>query len=238
MVLSRERANSRKKGQALTELLVVLPVLLLLLLAAAEMGKLFVISGKSEISARYSALRHFREYPFEDVYPAHDRPQEIERLFFDDALDDRAQPEAEGTEEDDPDVTYDELGDPDLDYAPGSFGNEVVVLLWDTLMDDDVMNLTPIRGARSIFAYDLPAFPYGRGNPMGPTLPLEDGGSGVAPSYEASGNFVMVADSFSGDTGVQVRIALELAGLAVGAQITSGFWAAYAAALWWFLFLP
>ena len=91
------RVHSHEKGQALVELLVVLPVLLLLLLAAADMGKLFVISGKSEIAARYSALRHFRGAPFGDIHPVHTRAVEIERIFFDGAL------------ADDPDVTYQEL---------------------------------------------------------------------------------------------------------------------------------
>jgi hypothetical protein len=65
----REKRSRRNEGQALVEMIVVMPVLLLLLLAAADMGKLFVISGKSEISARYIALSHFREAPFGDAYP-------------------------------------------------------------------------------------------------------------------------------------------------------------------------
>ena len=217
----------------------VLPVLLLLLLAAADMGKLFVISGKSEISARYSALRYFRAAPFGDAYADYTRAQEIERLFFDDSLDDTIRPEAEGEEEDVTDVIYDELGDDDFTYAPGDFGNEFVHdMWWDVFMSDNWVDLAPIRGARSTFAYDLPPFPYGREHPMEATLPLEGEASKLDASYDASGNFVMLADSFSGEAGEQVRLALEAAGLAVGAELTAGFWATYAFALWWFIFLP
>jgi hypothetical protein len=228
--LINERIRSRSKGQALVEMIVVMPVLLLLLLAAADMGKLFVISGKSEISARYIALSHFREAPFGDAYIGQTAGQEIEGLFFDDALDDSG--EADG-----PDVTYQELGDEDLLYAP-NLEDDLLINLWD-----NYLNLTdqliPIRGARSTFSYDLPRFPYGREHPMEGTQVLQDAPSEgrLAATYDATGNFVMLADSFSGARGEALRLALEGAGLIVGAASLGGLTAVLVAGLW-IIFLP
>ncbi len=204
------RNRPHNEGQALVEMLVVMPVLLLLLLGAAEMGKLFVVSGKTEIAARYVALSHFREAPFGDAYPAHTAQQEIRDLFFKDALDDSG-PTDDGT-----DVIYQELVDDDLDYAP-LFDDEILRTLWDEYLDL-TSPLIPIRGARCTFTYDVPFFPFGRENPMEETRPLEETPSGglLAGSYDASGNFVMIADSFSGERGEVVRLMLEAAGLTVG----------------------
>jgi hypothetical protein len=239
--LPDRRTNSKNKGQALAELLVVLPVLLLLLLAASDMGKLFAVSGKSEIAARYTALRHFREVPFGDVYPADSPAREIEGVFFNDSLDDRALPAAEsdGSESDDPDVNFVELGDADIAYTHGAFGNEIVAVMWDTvLMGDTGLNLAEIRGARSIFAYDLPLFPYGREHPLEATLPLVGGGGELDASYDATGNFVMIGDALSGTNGQLVRLLLEASGLIIGVEAGAPAWVVGVIALYYFLFLP
>jgi len=226
----REKRSRRNEGQALVEMLVVMPVLLLLLLAAADMGKLFVISGKSEISARYIALSHFRDAPFGDAYIGQTAGQEIEGLFFDDALDDSG--EADG-----PDVTYEELGDDDLIYAPLDLGDPILVLLWDFVNVTE--DLLPIRGARSTFTYDLPFFPYGREHPMEETRDLQGTPSPgrLAASYEATGNFVMLADSFSGEHGEQLRFAMEAVGLIVGFEVTTPIMIGLVGILW-IIFLP
>ncbi len=218
-----ERIGSRKDGQALVEMVVVMPVLLLLLLGAAEMGKLFVISGKSEISARYIALSHFREAPFGDVHMTLTETEEIEGLFFRDALDDGGPSDS--------DVTYRELLDDDLDYAP-ALEDPFLIDLWDNYVDltDD---LIPIRGTRSTFTYDLPLYPFGREHPLEGAV--SDGL--LAGSYDASGNFVMLADSFSGVRGEAIRIALELAGVIEGTLFMGGASALLVAGLW-IIFLP
>lgn len=207
-------------------MLVVLPVLLLLLLAAADMGKFFVISGKSEIAARYVALSHFRQAPFGDAYPTYTAAQEMERLFFDDALDDRS-------EEDEPDVTYRELGNEDMLYAPGTLGDPFLDQLWDFV--NSTTEMVPIRGARARFAYDLPFFPYGRDNPMEVSRELPDTASPgrLAASYDATGNFVVLADAFSGSQGDLLRMQMEAVWLAIGAQVTLPAWPVVAAVLWW-----
>ena len=217
----RNKRSRGNEGQALLEMIVVMPVLLLLLLAAADMGKLFVISGKSEISARYIALSHFREAPFGDAYPGQTEGQEIERLFFDDALDDSGLPAGMGSEADDPDVTYQELGDADLLYAPGHEGDAFLMSLWDYM--NGVPDLMPISGARSAFTYDLPFFPYGREHPMEETRDLQGAPSEsrLAASYDATGNFVMLTACFSGQYGQDIRIFLQNSGLIMGVGITS-----------------
>ncbi len=230
-----EKRFRPNEGQALVEMLVVMPVLLLLLLAAADMGKLFVISGKSEIAARYIALSHFRDAPFGDAYLTYTAGQEIERLFFDDALDDDGLPEGQGSEADDPDVTYQELGN--LPYAPGVLGDPWLDALWTYV--NATAQLVPIRGARSTFTYDLPFFPYGREHPMEETRALQGAPSPsrLAASYDATGNFVMLADSFSGADGDLIRIQMELIWIAIGAQASLPAWPAIAVVLW-LIFLP
>ena len=233
----REKRSRRNEGQAMVEMIVVMPVLLLLLLAAADMGKLFVISGKSEISARYIALRHFREAPFGDAYPGQTTGREIERLFFDDALDDSGLPEGLDLRAGRPGRDLQELGDDDLLYAPLDLGDPLLIWLWDyvNLTDD----LVPIRGARSTFAYDLPFFPYGREHPMEETRDLQDARSAgrLAASYEATGNFVMIADSFAGQRGQDLRIAMEVIGFIVGVDLAIPTMIALVGVLW-IIFLP
>ena len=235
--MNAERLTSCKRGQALVELLVVLPVLLLLLLAAADMGKLFVISGKSEIAARYIALRHFREAPFGDIYPAQTAGQEIERIFFDDALDDGGLPEGEAAEADDPDVTYEELGDEELVYAPLDLVSPLLVAIWDAMNVTDT--LVPIRGVRSTFTYDLPFFPYGREHPMEQTSPLEaePAPGRLAASYDASGNFVLLTDSFSGQQAQEFRVLLVAGGFLVAIDLGAPAIGGLMAVLW-LIFLP
>jgi len=219
------------------ELIVVLPVLLLLLLAAADMGKLFVITGKSEIAARYGALRHFRGPPFGDLYPAHTEAEEIERIFFDDALDDDGLPGGATSEPDDPDVTCVALGDADLGYAPIDHGHPILTVIWDFF---NVMErFFPIRGVRATFVYDLPLFPYGREHPFEQTLPLqaEPTDSRFAASYDAVGNFILLTDSFAGDSGQQVKNLLEGTGFLVGLTVGSPALAALIGLLY-LLYLP
>ena len=226
----REKRPVGNRGQALAEMIVVMPVLLLLLLAAAEMGKLFVISGKSEISARYIALSHFREVPFGDAYPTLPEGREIEGLFFDDALDDHS-------ESDDPDVTFVEIPEDQLGYEPEDLGDPLLIWLWAYM--DAAPNLNPMRGARSTFTYDLPSFPYGREHPTEGTRDLEGPMSEgrLAASYDATGNFVFLGDSFSGPEGEMLRFAMVGAGLIIGAQITLPEMILLGGVLW-LIFLP
>ena len=233
-----EKRSRCNEGQALVEMLVVLPVLLLLLLAAADMGKLFVISGKSEIAARYIALSDLREAPFGDAHPTYSAGQEIERLFFDDALDDSGLPEGVGAEADDPDVTYEELGDDDLAYdGPLNLSNPFLAWLWDFVNVTEY--LVPIRGVRSTFTYDLASFPYGREHPMEQTRDLQGTPSPgrLAASYDATGDFVMLADSFSGPHGQDLRLAMEATGFLVGVRLTPQYMAALLLFLW-VIYLP
>ena len=226
----REKGPRGNSGQALAEMLVVMPVLLLLLLAAAEMGKLFVISGKSEISARYIALSHFREVPFEDTYPALTEGQEIEGLFFDDALDDHS-------ESDGPDVTFVEIPEHRLGYEPEDLGDPLLIWLYGYM--DVAPNLNPMRGVRSTFTYDLPFFPFGREHPTEQTRDLEGTMSEgrLAASYDAAGNFVFLGDSFSGPEGENLRLAMEAAGFIVETQITLPAMITLGGILW-LIFLP
>lgn len=213
----RQGERSRTNGQALVEFLVVLPVLLLLLLAAADLGKLFVISGKSEIAARYIALSHFRQAPFGDAYPGATEAQEIEGLFFDGALDDNS-------EADDPDVTYEELGDEVLEaYRPVQIDNVYLAELWDYVIETD--QLLPIRGARSTFAYDLPALPYGSGQAM-------EGSRALSGTYDASGNFVVLSDAFSGTQGELIRMQMEAIWVALGIPASTPAWGPIAEVLY------
>ncbi len=232
-----KRPSVRVRGQALVEMIVVLPVLLLLLLAAADMGKFFVISGKTEIAARYVALREFRGAPFGDLYPGLSEAQEIERIFFDDALDDNGLPEGEGSESDDPDVTFRELTDEELSYAPGDLGNPVLTALWDYF--DATEDLLPIRGVRATFHYDLPRFPYGRIHPLEETEPLQEGAASgrLASGYDANGDFVMLAEAFTGEQGEALRLFMEEAGLVAGFSFSRGALAGLAGILL-VIFLP
>jgi hypothetical protein len=214
-------------------MLVVLPVLLLILLAAADMGKFFVISGKSEIAARYIALSHFRQAPFRDAYPTFTAAGEIEGLFFNDALDDGGLPEGQASEDDDPDVTYEELSNEDMFYAPGQLGDPFLDALWEFV--NSTTALVPIRGSRSSFTYDLPLFPYGKTHPMeeAEDLPGTSAPGGLAASYDASGHFVYLADAFSGTQGDLLRAQIQAIWLALGAQVSLPAWPVILGVLWW-----
>jgi hypothetical protein len=154
--------------------------------------------------------------------------QEIEGLFFDDALNDHS---------DDPDVTYQELKGEDLLYAPGNLGDPWLDMLWDYVNATE--ELVPIRGTRSTFTYDLPFFPYGREHPMEETRDLEDtmSPSRLAASYDVSGNFVVLADAFSGAQGDLIRVQMEAIWLAIGAEASLPAWAAIVGVMW-LIFLP
>jgi len=106
-LIKQGKGNSRR-GQTMLEFLVLLPVLFLLLLATAEISRLFVISGKTEVAARYTALHLFRpestpqghpganryNYYLEDVFdPDHpettsamDVQQRVNEVFFEGVL--------------------------------------------------------------------------------------------------------------------------------------------------------
>jgi hypothetical protein len=190
--------NSRC-GQALIEFLVLLPVILLLFLATAEIPKLFAISGKTEIASRYLALRNFRGGPFEladrDFQDALDpavAADEVANLFFKGTLDD--------PDKTDVDTGYHEFEPGEggiFNYTPPPLDSPFWTVI--TTYFDPSGNLFPIRAHRTTFTYDLPFFPYKEidaprswaqdTDPLGPY-----------DLYTAKGDFVMVNDSFSGDT--------------------------------------
>jgi hypothetical protein len=205
-------------------MLVVMPVLLLVLLAAADLGRLFVISGKNEIAARYTALRQFRADPFGDAYPAQGPRQEIAGLFFDDTLNDHSDA--------DQDVTYEEFGVGELGYEFDDHGDPLLIVL------GGVMTLpgapTPMGGTGSTFTYDLFPFPYGREHPMEQTQALQSSPSSgrLAANYDASGHFVMLSDSFTGTQGDYLRIAMLGEALIVGQLLAAPAVAAITAVLW------
>jgi len=198
---TRERlpAGKERSGQALLEFLVLLPVILLLFLATAEIAKLFAISGKTEIASRYLALRNFRGAPFElsghDFQDALDpvaTAEEVTDLFFEGTLDDPIKTDV--------DTAYHEFTPGEggiFNYTPPALDS----LFWDIIVAyfDPGSNLFPIRAHRTTFTYDLPFFPYKEidaprswaqdTDPLGPY-----------DLYTAKGDFVMVSDSFSGDT--------------------------------------
>jgi len=232
--------DTSRRGQAMLEFLVVLPVLLLLFLATAEISRLFVISGKTEVAARYAALRLFRpentpptrtgnshNYYFEDEFnpenPESMTDQQIARrlndIFFEGVLDD-----PDDVVED---TRYYEFEPGD---ANGAFdwNNPWIT---DLIMQIIIASMRgneqafPIRGNRVTFEYNPPFFPHseehsywdfkgstGQSGWEDPD-PLAD-----YPLYTAKGDFVMVAPTFAGDTGDFLR-AMESFGLIVSAQL-------------------
>jgi hypothetical protein len=142
-----------------------------------------------------------------------------------------------GSEADDPDVTYEEIPDEDMLYAPLDLGDPILIWLWDYVNVTD--ELVPIRGTRSTFTYDLPFFPYGREEPMEATQDLQETASPgrLAASYDATGNFVMLADSFSGEHGQDLRLAMEAIGFITGVQLSIPTMIALVGVLW-IIFLP
>ncbi|MEW6441502.1 MAG: hypothetical protein AB1640_11255 [bacterium] len=178
--------SDRRAGQALLETLVVLPVLLLLLLAASDMAKLFAVSGKCEIAARYGALRLARGGAF-----VPNTASELERVFFQGTLDDREEEASEPadvrTDESDMSMRY------RLPDGASEFWQELWPWLWAT-------GIEPVRRDRVAFEYDLVYFPYRTGQ----GLPEEEDLS----TYQANGEFVAQANAFAGPSGEEVRLHL------------------------------
>jgi len=213
------------RGQALTEMLILLPVILLLLVAAADMGKLFVISGKSEIASRYIALRWFRHEPFQPLGSLYPEPADplaiagqVQELFFAGTIDDDDRAD---------DVMYREMrrggliGGGDFRYDPPVFE----VGFWDAMiyllsMGTEVL---PVRANRVSFTYDLPYFPYGREHPLQATQKTgppfwgaDDDPLGPYPLFTAKGDFVVIAESFYGGGGQAFLDVLQQYGLVRG----------------------
>jgi len=204
MIRSRGNRNQAPKtgGQALVELLILLPVLLLLFLGTTEIAKLFAISGKTEVAARYLALRHFRNVPF--ALPGHDYTAPLEEeedypsdlvkgVFFEGPLlnpDDTYQPT----------IGYEEFGSTDFDYMPPDTDNP----LWDIAIAVDEHNdLLRIRAHRVTFTDELTdqegnpsRFPFGWRKLPG----MWSESSGPVGPLTAVGDFVVLTDTFSGDT--------------------------------------
>jgi hypothetical protein len=117
-------------------------------------------------------------------------------------------------------------------YAPLDLDNPLLIWLWDYVNLTDA--LVPIRGARSTFTYDLPFFPYGREHPTEETRELQDTLSPgrLAASYDATGNFVMLADSFSGQHGQDLRLTMEAIGFITGVELSIPNMVALVGVLW------
>ncbi len=197
--LHKTKTIAAARGQALIEFLILLPVLLVLFLATAEIAKLFAISGKTEVAARYAALRYFRNAPFEPSGHDFQAPldptaaaEEVGDLFFEGSLND--------SDATDVDTGYYEFeaGDAGVfNYEPP----ELDALFWDIIVAyfDPQDKIFPIRGHRVTFEYDLPSFPYkeltddsGWGEDADPLGPYTN--------FTAKGDFVTLTDTFSGDT--------------------------------------
>jgi len=197
------RVNTRRAapGQALLELLILLPVLLLLFLATAEIAKLFAISGKTEVASRYLALRNFRDGVFEPAGRYFQDPlnpltasESADQLFFEGTLGD--------ANELDDDVDYQEFGPGEagiFNYEPPPMDSR----FWSIVSGyfDPSNNIFPIRGHRLTFHYDLPFFPYKEmDEPRAWGSEEGDDPLGPYPLYTAKGDFVVLTDTFSGDT--------------------------------------
>lgn len=177
----------RASGQALLELLLLLPVFLLLILAASDLGRLFAISGKCEIAARYSALKVARGQmdPTEVARTVEDR-------FFRGTLDDRFE------EPDDPqDVEESELAEA---YSTDYF---------DSFPRLSFLPIESIEGRQIRFVYDLSPFPYRKWR----LLPRAEGGTEESSSpleaqYTAVGHFLGHIDDFSGARGAEIQLEL------------------------------
>lgn len=225
----RRNRSRRGRGQALLEFLILLPVLLLLFLATAEIAKLFAISGKTRVASRYLALRHFRNAPFElagrdFAGPVPGAVDQVRRIFFEGVLGD--------PDEEDEDIGYEEFqaGRAGIFHYQPPLMN---IAFWDiaaALQLDD--HLFGIRGHRVTFTYDLPFFPYKN---LGATRQWGQDSDPLGPYdlYTAKGDFVLLTDSFSGDTDNFLRL-LEIDGLI--RTIPAGLVTAGIAILVFFLF--
>jgi len=208
----RERSRDSNRGQALAEFLILLPVLLLLFLATAEIAKLFAISGKTEVAARYVGSRWFRDYPFEPKGSDFTEPQaeaeiadRANNLFFEGSLGD--------SDQDDVDTGYREFQPGDggvFEYDPPPLDS----IFWDVLAAyfDPNNNLFPIRGNRVTFHYDLPYFPYKEMDDETPWGEDEDPVLGPYPKYTAKGDYVVLTATFAGNTDNFLGL-LQLTGL-------------------------
>jgi hypothetical protein len=200
-VLVKKRV--REKGQALVESLMVLPVILLLLIAASDIGRLFVISGQSEIAARYAALRNTRGEPFEPkgmLYPEPVNDEQVGWIFFDGSLGDGSN------------VIYEGFPWQIIPYSIPITHNPYL---------DGVLGLraiNPISGRRIGFEYNFPLFPYGKTQPFkGATdtglvnsgfKGTEDSsfyGLGPYPFITTKGDFVVISDSYAGADAVAIQ---------------------------------
>lgn len=254
MTWRRAELESRR-GQALVELLVVLPVLLLLLVAASDFGKMFAISGKSEIASRYAAFRWFRGIGNPPCVGddcngvAGQIGARIEEVYFDDALDDGrfvSAGEGDGVEGDGEDVSFLELSD--IAYNPIEQEGPIWTALVQYLTGDLGDWVAPIRGDRVAFEYDLPFLTYGREEPLGDSLEWGEQASELGTTLPAGvvaveGNFVMLADDFSAVNPYldgEVIWALAAAGLitALPNGLVLGGAAAVGAILWILNFGP
>lgn len=198
-----KRAETRRAppGQAMLELLILLPVLLLLFLATAEIAKLFAISGKTEVASRYLALRNFRDGVFEPAGRDFQDPlnppaasESADELFFQGTLGD--------ADDLDEDVGYREFtpGEAGIfNYEPPPMDSKFWSIISAYFDPDD--NIFPIRGHRVTFHYDLPFFPY-KEMDEAREWGTEEGDDplGPYPLHTAKGDFVVLTDTFSGNT--------------------------------------
>lgn len=174
-------------GQALLELLILLPVFLLLILAASDVGKLFAISGKCEIAARYSALKVARG----QMDPT-EAARTVEDLFFRGTLDDR----------------FEEPGDPQ-DVEETARTEQYSTDYFDSFPRLSSLPIESVEGREVRFAYDLSPFPYRKWR----LLPRAEGGTEESSSpleaqYTALGHFIGHIDDFSGVRGAEIQLDL------------------------------
>ena len=226
----------RPGGQALLEFLVLLPVLFLLFLATAEISRLFVISGKTEVAARYAALHLFRPENNPSVHNAANRYNS----YLEDAMD-PADPDSFSAQEVQTrlnDIFFEGvLNDSDhvvedtefYEFQPGDAG----IFEWNRPPMGDVMlniliahysrngDLFPMRGDRVTFEYNLPFFPHNRGasywdvNASSGVSDWEDPDplGNPYPLYTAKGDFVIAAPTFAGNTGEFISSLEEFTGV-------------------------
>jgi len=205
----------------MTEILILLPLLLMLLLGAATLNLLAVINGKAEIAARYSGLKLafpnrflYQEPSPLDAANAADVASRMEWIFYDDTLDDgkfAALGEGVGVEGDDPDVSYHKFTRTELPYT----ALQLNVDAWNSLFTVLEPRMQMIHGSKATYRFNFPAFPFTKWiylpdaeNPAGDPIPA------MASVYAVHGDFVVLGDHFSGQSGVEAQ-ALLLAGAGI-----------------------
>jgi len=186
-MMKRKKGLAPVSGQALLELLILLPVFLLLILAASDLGKLFAISGKCEIAARYSALKIARG----QMDPA-EAARVVEATFFRGTLDDR----------------FEEPGDPQ-DVEESALSVPYTISYFDSFPHLSWLPPRAVQGRLIRFAYDFAPFPYRKWR----LLPRAEGGTEEASSpiqaqYRALGHFIGHIDDFSGPSAAEVQLRL------------------------------